>query len=87
LRNSNFFKKNLEITLRVQFGDDNPTSIKLKAHVINPALKISKISSGNIDVFEVLNDSGIEVPYKFSQNLYYSSKTAKGKLKPGVNRL
>ena len=87
LRNSNFFKKNLEVLVRVQFGDNNPIAFKLKAHIINPALKFSRTANMNCDVFDILNDSNIEIPFRFNSNLYFSSKVAKGKLKTGMNQI
>lgn len=87
LRNSNFFKKNLEVLVRVQFGDDNPITFKLRAHIINPALKFSRTSNLNYDVFDILNDSSIEIPFRFNSNLYFSSKVPKGKLKTGMNQI
>jgi hypothetical protein len=73
--------------VRVQFGDDNPSTLKLKAHIINPALKISKSSNNNSDLFEILNDSNIDVPFRFNNNLYFNAKTPKGKLKQGLNQV
>jgi hypothetical protein len=71
----------------VQFGEDNPLIFKLKVHVVNPALKISKTVGKASDSIQIVNDSGMEVPYKFNSNLYYNIKNQKGRLKLGINSL
>jgi len=73
--------------IRVQFGEDNPIIFKLKVHVVNVALKISRTTGKMSDNIQIINDSGLEIPYKFNNNLYYNVKTQKGKLKSGINNL
>lgn len=87
LRSSNFFKKNAELQVRVQFGEDNPTLLKLRVHVVNPAVKITRSSAGNSEVFELINDSGLDIPYKFSSSLYFAAAASKGRLLPGSNQI
>ena len=73
--------------LKVQFGVDNANYCKLRAHVVNPALKISRTSSKNSETIEVTNDTNLEIPFKIINNLYFNASITKGKLKCGVNSL
>lgn len=71
----------------MQFGEDNPTILKLKVHVINVALKITRMPNKITDSLIIVNDSGLDIPYKFNTHLYYSVKNQKGILKSGINNL